>query len=148
MGGVNAVAGAGRKPKVKVTGDTDFEKVYDIDVPTYMEEMSYAPSMWRTIVKELLSRKILKITDLHNIEMFCIAYNNLREAQQEVVLNGVTIETAMGRSKNPAITVVNEASKQMAQFGAMLGLDPASRQRLTGGGGKPKKNSFAAVLNM
>ncbi len=26
MGGVNAVAGAGRKPKVKVTGDTDFEK--------------------------------------------------------------------------------------------------------------------------
>ena len=58
---MNAVAGAGRKPKVKVTGDTDFEKVYDIDVPTYMEEMSYAPSMWRTIVKELLSRKNLKI---------------------------------------------------------------------------------------
>ena len=95
-----------------------------------------------------ISRKILKITDLHNIEMFCIAYNNLREAQQEVVLNGVTIETAMGRSKNPAITVVNEASKQMAQFGAMLGLDPASRQRLTGSGGQPKKNSFAEVLNM
>ena len=148
MGGVNAVAGAGRKPKVKATGDTDFENVYDIDVPTYMEEMEYASSMWRTIVKELLSKKILKVTDLHNIEMFCIAYNNLREAQQEVVLNGVTIETAMGRSKNPAITVVNEASKQMAQFGAMLGLDPASRQRLTGGGGKPKKNSFAEVLNM
>ena len=148
MGGVNAVAGAGRKPTVKVTGDTDFEKVYDIDVPTYMEEMSYAPSMWQTIVKELISRKILKITDLHNIEMFCIAYNNLREAQQEVVLNGVTIETAMGRSKNPAITVVNEASKQMAQFGSMLGLDPISRARLTGSKGKPKDNPFAGVLNM
>lgn len=148
MGGVNAVAGAGRKPKVKATGDTDFENVYDIDVPTYMEEMEYASSMWRTIVKELLSKKILKVTDLHNIEMFCIAYNNMREAQLEVVLNGVTIQTVMGRSKNPAITVVNEASKQMAQFGSMLGLDPASRTRLTGGGGKPKNNPFAGVLNM
>ena len=148
MGGVNAIAGAGRKPKVKSTGDTDFENVYDIDVPIYMERMEYASSMWRTIVKDLLSRKILKVTDLHNIEMFCIAYNNLREAQLEVALNGVTIETAMGRSKNPAITVVNEASKQMAQFGSMLGLDPASRARLNPGGGKPKKNSFAEVLNM
>lgn len=33
MGGRNAVAGAGRKPKVKATGDTDFDDVYDIDVP-------------------------------------------------------------------------------------------------------------------
>ena len=148
MGGANTVAGAGRKPKIKVTGDTDFENVYDIDVPVYMETMGYASSMWRTIVKQLLSRKILKVTDLHNIEMFCIAYNNMREAQLEVALNGVTIETAMGRSKNPAITVVNEASKQMAQFGSMLGLDPASRARLTGGGGKPKNNPFAEVLNM
>ena len=113
-----------------------------------MERMEYASSKWRTIVKELLSRKILKVTDLHNIEMFCIAYNNLREAQLEVALNGVTIETAMGRSKNPAITVVNEASKQMASFGAMLGLDPSSRGRLGGGGNKPKTNKFAQVLNM
>lgn len=148
MGGVNAIAGAGRKPRVKVTGDSDFENVYDIDVPEYMSKMEYATSMWRSIVKELLKRKILKITDLHNIEMFCFAYNNLREAQLEVVLKGVTIETAMGRIKNPAITVVNDASKQMAQFGSMLGLDPVSRARLTGAGNKPKDNQFAKVLNM
>lgn len=148
MGGVNAVAGAGRKPKVKATGDTDFENVFDIDVPEYMEHMSNAVVMWKSIVPELLKRKILKVTDLHNIEMFCIAYNNLREAQLEVALNGVTIETAMGRIKNPAVTVVNEASKQLASFGAMLGLDPASRNRLMGGGSKPKNNPFSEVLNM
>lgn len=148
MGGVNAVVGAGRKPKVKVAGDSDFDNVYDIDVPEYMLEMKYATSIWRATTKELLKRKILKITDLHNIEMFCFAYNNLREAQLEVVLYGVTIETAMGKIKNPAITVVNEASKQMAQFGSMLGLDPVSRNRLMGGGSKPKDNQFAKVLNM
>lgn len=148
MGGVNAVAGAGRKPKVKATGDTDFENVFDIDVPEYMEHMSNAVVMWKSIVPELLKRKILKVTDLHNIEMFCMAYHNLREAQYEVVLYGVTIQTETGRIKNPALTAVNEASKQLASFGAMLGLDPASRNRLMGGGSKPKNNPFSEVLNM
>ncbi|WP_291371173.1 MULTISPECIES: phage terminase small subunit P27 family [unclassified Acinetobacter] len=148
MGGVNAVAGAGRKPKVKATGDTDFENVFDIDVPEYMEHMSNAVVMWKSIVPELLKRKILKVTDLHNIEMFCMAYHNLREAQHEVVLYGVTIQTETGRIKNPALTAVNEASKQLASFGAMLGLDPASRNRLMGGGSKPKNNPFSEVLNM
>ena len=149
MGGVNTVAGAGRKPKIKVTGDTDFENVYDIDVPDYMESMSYAVQMWKCIVPELLKKKILKITDLHNIEMFCFAYQNLRQAQREVAMMGITLTTDQGSViKNPALTAVNEASKQMAQFGSMLGLDPASRARLTGGGGKPKNNPFAEVLNM
>ena len=148
MGGVNAVAGAGRKPKVKATGDTDFENVFDIDVPEYMEHMSNAVVMWKSIVPELLKRKILKVTDLHNIEMFCMAYHNLREAQHEVVLYGVTIQTETGRIKNPALTAVNEASKQLASFGAMLGLDPASRNRLMGGDSKPKNNPFSEVLNM
>lgn len=148
MGGVNAVAGAGRKPKVKATGDTDFENVFDIDVPEYMEHMSNAVVMWKSIVPELFKRKILKVTDLHNIEMFCMAYHNLREAQHEVVLYGVTIQTETGRIKNPALTAVNEASKQLASFGAMLGLDPASRARLMGNNGKPKNNPFSEVLNM
>ena len=148
MGGVNAVAGAGRKPKVKATGDTDFENVFNIDVPEYMEHMSNAVVMWKSIVPELLKRKILKVTDLHNIEMFCMAYHNLREAQHEVVLYGVTIQTETGRIKNPALTAVNEASKQLASFGAMLGLDPASRARLMGNNGKPKNNPFSEVLNM
>lgn len=149
MGGKNAVAGAGRKPNVKVTGDTDFENVYDIDVPDYMEGMEYAMQMWKSVVPELLKRKILKITDLHNIEMFCFAYHNLRKSQREVATMGVTLTTDQGSViKNPALTAVNEASKQMAQFGSMLGLDPVSRARLIGGKGKPKDNPFAGVLNM
>lgn len=148
MGGIKAVAGVGRKPRVKPDPSNDFNGVYDIEAPGYMDCMEYASMMWRSIVPRLLERKTLKLTDMHNVEMFCIAYNNLREAQLEVALKGVTIETAMGRIKNPAVTVVNEASKQLAQFGSMLGLDPASRTRLMGGGKKPENNPFAEVLNM
>lgn len=148
MGGRNAIAGAGRKPKVKATGDTDFDNVFDIDVPFHLEHMDQAVTMWKSIIPELLKRKILKLTDMHNVEMFCMAYHNLREAQHEVVLYGITIQTESGRVKNPALTVVNEASKQIAQFGSMLGLDPASRTRLMGGVKPKKENQFAKVLNM
>jgi P27 family predicted phage terminase small subunit len=148
MGGRNAVAGAGRKPKVKATGDTDFDNVFDIDVPFHLEHMDQAVTMWKSIIPELLKRKILKLTDMHNVEMFCMAYHNLREAQHEVVLYGITIQTESGRVKNPALTAVNEASKQIAQFGSMLGLDPASRTRLMGVDKSKKENQFAKVLSM
>lgn len=148
MGGIKAVAGVGRKPRVKPDPSNDFENVYDIDVPLHLEQMDQAVVMWKSIVPELLRRKILKLTDMHNVEMFCMAYHNLREAQHEVVSYGVTIQTESGRIKNPALTVVNESSKQIASFGAMLGLDPASRTRLMAGGGKQKSNEFAGVLNM
>lgn len=149
MGGIKAVAGVGRKPKVKPSPSADFENVFDIEVPGYMQGMVHAETMWRSVVPELLERKVLKITDMHNVEMFCIAYNNLRQAQQEVAMRGITLTTDQGSIvKNPALTALNEASKQMAQFGAMLGLDPASRTRLMGTGEQKKGNAFAEVLNM
>lgn len=148
MGGIKAVAGVGRKPRVKPDPSNDFDGVYNIETPSYMDSMEYAAMMWRSIVPKLLERKILKLTDMHNVEMFCMAYHNLRKAQHDVVIYGVTISTESGRIKNPALTAVNEASKQIASFGAMLGLDPASRTRLMGGGKKPENNPFTEVLNM
>jgi len=149
MGGVKAVAGVGRKTKVKPDPSNDFEGVFDIEVPDYMEGMENASIMWRSVVPKLLERKTLKITDMHNVEMFCIAYENLRKSQQEVALMGITLTTDQGSViKNPALTALNEASKQMASFGAMLGLDPSSRTRLTGAQKKPNENRFAKVLNM
>ncbi len=148
MSGIAVVAGRGRKPAIKPDRSVDFDGVYDIDVPSHLESMDQAATMWKSIIPELLKRKTLRLTDMHNVEMFCMAYHNLREAQFEVAQYGVTLQTESGRVKNPALTVVNEASKQLMSFGSMLGLDPASRARLMGEGGKPKGNSFADVMNM
>lgn len=163
MSGVAAVPGRGRKAKPqevkRAAGNPgkrplnnnapEFAEVTNIDVPEYMIEMDHASVMWRSVVPELLKNKILKITDMHNVEGFCIAYHNWRTAQREVAISGVTLSTDQGSViKNPALTVLNEASKQMVTFGSLLGLDPSSRGRLTGGGGKPKTNRFAEVLNM
>ncbi|MCW0136121.1 P27 family phage terminase small subunit [Escherichia coli] len=43
---------------------------------------------------------------------------------------GITVEVRRGQRKTPALTAANEAARQMVTFGSLLGLDPASRQRL------------------
>lgn len=163
MSGIAAVPGRGRKPKPqelkRMSGNPgkralnnqapEFTELINVEVPDYMIDLEFASMMWGLVVPELLKNKILCLTDMHNVEAFCIAYQTFRKAQIEVALHGVVVEGAQGGPvKNPALTALNEASKQMSSFGAMLGLDPSSRQRLTGGGSKPKSNSFADVMNM
>ena len=163
MGGLAAVPGRGRKPdpkksKGKNINVPEFSNVTDIDPPDYMDGLEFAPMIcwlvmpmmiWRSIVPELLENELLKITDMHNVEVFCMAYDNYRECQKEIVLKGITLATEGGSTiKNPALTALNEAVRQMATFGSLLGLDPSSRQRLTGVGNKEQTNPFAGVLNM
>ncbi|AUX84870.1 phage terminase small subunit P27 family [Acinetobacter sp. ACNIH2] len=163
MSGIASVPGRGRKPKPQETKKAngnpgkrplnnhvpEFSEVTNIDVPEYMEALEYAPMIWKSIVPELLKNKILRITDMHNVEGFCLAYENWRKAQKEVSLNGIVVIGSQGGPiKNPALTAMNEAVRQMATLGSLLGLDPSSRARLTGGGQKKKGNAFAGVLDM
>ncbi|CAM3970569.1 phage terminase small subunit P27 family [Psychrobacter arenosus] len=153
MGGVAAVPGRGRKPdprksKSKNINIPTFSEVVDIEPPEYMNDLKFAAMIWRSIVPELLKNELLRITDMHNVEVFCMAYETYRQSQKELT-NGVTVMGASGSPiKNPALTALNEAVRQMATFGSLLGLDPSSRQRLTGAGDKNQTNPFAGVLNM
>lgn len=163
MGGVAAVPGRGRKAKPteikRADGNPgkrplnknapDFTEVVDIAPPLYFEGLEFAPVIWQSVVPELLKNGVLRITDMHNVEGFCIAYDNYRQCQKDIAENGVTVMGGNGNlAKNPALTAINEAMKQMTMFGSMLGLDPSSRQRLTGNQDKKKTNSFASVLDM
>jgi len=163
MGGVASIPGRGRKSKPdetkRASGNPgkrplnnnvpEFSEVTNIDVPDYMIDLEYASIIWKEIVPELLKNKILRITDMHNVEGFCLAYQNWRKSQIEVATYGIVVAGSQGGPvKNPALTAMNEAARQMAMFGSLLGLDPSSRNRLTGGGKKNKGNDFAGVLNM
>jgi len=160
MGGIAKVPGRGRKPKPTARKEAagnpgkralnkdepDFGAVTDIGAPEWI--IGHAREMWERLVPLLCGQKVLQMTDLHNVEIFCTAYGNWREAQKEVAKNGIVVMGAQGGpTKNPALTAVNEAARQMATFGAMLGLDPTSRSRLMGGGNKKPDNPFGALLN-
>ncbi len=127
------------------TQEPDFGLVTNIEPPEWLD--SVAVEMWERVAPLLCKQKILQFTDLHNVEIFCAAYGNWRRAQEQLAREGSVVAGAQGGPvKNPAATVVKEAAGQMATFGAMLGLDPSSRQRLLG----PKKqnagNPFADLL--
>lgn len=162
---VTRCPGQGRKPKPnaqkKASGsrhvkadEPQFTSIAHVEPPEWLDDM--AVGMWNTVCPELCSQKILSVTDLHNLEMFCIAYSNWRQAQREIAELGITLvdiitgdgETGVKekRYKNPACTVANETMKQVSSFGALLGLDPASRQRLIGAGPEKKENPFSALL--
>ena len=86
-----------------------------------------AQTMWGMLIPELLREKVLCITDLHNVEAFCSAYDKWRMAEESVQQFGIVVESSQGSPmKNPALTAANEAMRQMATFGALLGLDPSS----------------------
>ena len=154
MAGTAVRPGRGRKPKPnaqkKLSGskhvkpdEPQFSQLKNIDPPEWMDEL--AVSMWEMVCPELCRERVLTITDVHNLEVFCSSYANWRASQAEVSRHGVTIkDEADGKlKKNPAMTALNEAARQMATFGAMLGLDPGSRQRLIGGNKAETGNRFS-----
>lgn len=110
------------------------------DPPGWLSEL--AREAWQWYAPRLIGSKTLTETDLHNLEAFCSAYSRWREGEKDIAKNGITVSTPQGGiAKNPSVTVVNEALKQMATFGAALGLDPASRSRIKVPGG-PTSNPF------
>ena len=160
MGGTATVAGRGRKPKPTAkkqlagnpgkralnTSEPEFSKITDVDPPEWLSER--AAVMWKMILPELLRENVVALTDLHNVEAFCTAYDNWRMAQESIRDNGIVVAGATGGPvKNPALTAANETMRQMVTFGSLLGLDPSSRTRLIGGNKQKATNEFAQILS-
>lgn len=107
------------------------------DAPANLSEVGKIE--WARIAPLLVEAGTLTPRDLGTLEGYCMAYANVRLAQQEVDDWGVIIDG----KKNPACAVVQEQMGRMLAFGNELGLSPVSRRRLAGGEGGGKKNPFA-----
>lgn len=114
-----------------------------VDPPPWLDTRGREAWLW--YCPRLIASRTLTDVDLHNLEAFCAAISRWRKAEDEVERDGITVMSPQGGTvKNPAVTVINEALKQIATFGAALGLDPASRSRIKVPGG-PTKNPFTAI---
>lgn len=116
-----------------------------VDVPKPPDWLGgWAVEAWEMVAPWVTVTGIMTKTDTHNLAAFCCAYERWRVGEEEVARVGITVIDQKGViKKNPACTVINEALRQMATFGSALGLDPASRARLTGGGKTDKpENPF------
>jgi len=151
--------GRGRKPKPvarKVaagnpgkralnTAEPKFGELRNIDPPEWM--VGAARELWELLAPQLCEQRVIQMTDVQNLEIYCAAYGRFRLAEVEIAMHGILVTDASGTvKKNPAATIANEAARQMATFGALLGLDPSSRQRLVGAKPAGDGNPFAALL--
>ncbi|MBE0148305.1 MULTISPECIES: phage terminase small subunit P27 family [Serratia] len=127
-----------------------FTPLKGVAPPEWFEEegLNLASVMWQMTTKELCGQGILCVTDLAVLERWCVAYEFWRRAVKKIAEQGNTILGATGgRVKNPELTAKKEQQSEMDSTGAMLGLDPSSRQRLIGlAGQKKSSNPFIKLI--
>lgn len=113
---LKVVAGTDRKARIN-------EKEPDYAVPDSLnpppELDNYAAEKWAELAPLLHDAGVLKVTDLDCLAAFCCAYSRWRRAEELVDSHGLVVPAANGSlQKNPAVTVINEALRQMAVFGS------------------------------
>jgi len=154
------VAGrSGRKPKPaekKLAAGNPGKRAINKDMPSYGQITNvlapdwlqgHGRDLWEHLAPLLCREGIMQPTDIQNLEAYCAAYGRFRKAKEEIQTHGIVVEGSQGGPvKNPAATVANEALKQMATYGAFLGLDPSSRLRMQGPKKQREGNPFAKLL--
>ena len=73
------------------------------------------------------------------LEILAEVHARLIKARKEIADEGITVASAQGVKKNPAVTVAVECERLISSFAAEFGLTPASRTRLSVPGGKEDK---------
>ncbi|HDS7364798.1 phage terminase small subunit P27 family [Morganella morganii] len=111
-------------------------------------DLHLAVTMWEMTVKELCGQGIICLTDLAVLERWCVAYHFWRELVIAIARDGTRLKGATGGPiKNPDLTAKKEQESEMDRTGAMLGLDPGSRQRLIVLAGQKKQdNPFMRLI--
>ncbi|MCO6556011.1 phage terminase small subunit P27 family [Gilliamella sp. BG6] len=149
---------SGRKPKPvaikKLTNnpgkrklnkyEPTFTPIKGVTLPEWFveAELHLAIIMWELTAKELCAEGLLCVTDLSILERWCVAYEFWRRAVINIARQGNTVIGATGGPvKNPELTAKKEQESEMNTTGALLGLDPSSRQRLIGLATKEKSNN-------
>ncbi len=96
-------------------------------VPAWLSK--FAKAEWKRVAPVLTERKVLTEGDLGTLESDCAATGLVRACEIEIARDGVTIQTAKGRVKHPAITTQNAAMTTARLYANELGLTPVSRSR-------------------
>ena len=121
-----------------------FTAIKGVNPPEWFEEaeLQLASVMWELTTKELCAEGLLCVTDLSILERWCVAYEFWRRAVINIARQGNTVTGATGGPvKNPELTAKKEQESEMNTTGALLGLDPSSRQRLIGLATKEKSSN-------
>lgn len=135
MANVRAAGGGRKKGKSKQLAVVTAEQLTCIEPPPQLRDEN-AIDIWNTTSEILIQRKVLSLADAAMLLVYCNSFSLYLEAEQEVLDGGLTVMSAQGGAKkNPAVNVRQDAISALMRAGSLLGLDPLSRSRVSGGGG-------------
>ncbi|EOT1738169.1 phage terminase small subunit P27 family [Klebsiella pneumoniae] len=133
MAGTSRSAGGGRKPNLPANQKSKLTRI--LPPPELMSET--AIKLWKTQSKILIERGSFELEDAPILVAYCNAFHLMIKAEKVIAKDGITESSGMGGlKKHPAIAVRNDSVSQIARLGSLLGLDPFSRFRMMGGGGR------------
>lgn len=143
-------AGAGRPGgKKTLPAAPAHEALVKIDPPDELRDEN-ALAIWQTQSRVLMDRKLLTIDHGPLLLAYCNSFSLYLEAEQAISREGLTVFSAKGGpKKNPSVNVRQDALASMVRIGSLLGLDPLSIRRMTGGGSGDKdgnENEFSEFL--
>lgn len=96
--------------------------------PAWLE--GEARRMWDDVVAELSRLGLLKPIDEGALAAYCVTWQRFVDASEIVARTGLVLDTEKGPVKNPAVLIVESASKELRAWSAEFGLTPSSESRL------------------
>lgn len=91
-----------------------------------------AREVWLQTVPELDRLELTKPLDRHSLAAYCLAVERMYEANADIQENGLTeIGAKGGRIKNPAVTVAEQASREIRMWAQEFGFTPSAEGRLS-----------------
>lgn len=103
--------------------------------------------LWTQLVPMLNKTGLVNATDKQTVESYCIAYEMMRNAWDDIKKNGATYTTESGRTyKNPNVDILDNSLQKMKALSMSLGLSPQARANLVDIADDDGSEDFAKIM--
>ena len=119
-----------------------------IRMPSPPESLSEdGAKLWRSVGKMLLNAGLYTAGDFIALELMCMAYGRMKEAERLMVDEGMVLKSNLGGMyQSPYLAIVNRSWEQVRSMLAEFGMTPAERTRVMSTGDNHKEVDLADQL--
>lgn len=117
-----------RKRTTHLKDELDKQDKLPVKAPKHLN--GEAKKLWETLVPVLNETGYIVAIDSSSVETLVMNYQMLREAYESIKKVGIVYQAGEKIFKNPAVSIIDSATKVIKAVGGDLGLSPQSRTTL------------------
>lgn len=125
----------------------DAEPVCDLPPckPAVVASNAIASAEWDRVLAAM-PPGLYTALDSATLTAYALAWSMLEQSQRAIAVDGLTIETARGRTSHPAVRIWKQSADTLAKCADRLGLHPGARSNLNIPSRGDKPGNFAGLL--